>query len=96
MRMAFWRDGQPDLEGGIFAAAWVMKHAIEAAPGFVRVPIDIAILSHEDRKARLLEEDELQEHLGHVEASMEHFRGFEKIMRGDDSPPGLPEPPAEE
>jgi 20S proteasome alpha/beta subunit len=93
MRMAFWNDGPPGLQSGIFAAAWVMHHAIEAAPGFVRIPIDIAILSDEDKKARLLERDELEEHLTHVKASMEHFRAFEKILQEEADAPALPDPP---
>jgi 20S proteasome alpha/beta subunit len=91
MRMAFWREGPPTLQSGIFTAAWVMHHAIEAAPGFVRAPIDIAVL--EDGKARLLDPDELQEHHTHVQESMEHFRTFEKIMLGTVDSPPLPAPP---
>ena len=95
MRMAFWNNGRPSLQSGIFAAAWVMHHAIEAAPGFVRAPIDIAVLSDEDKKARLLDPEELQEHLTHVAESMDHFRAFEKQLTGEEeSTPPLPEPAA--
>ena len=93
MRMAFWQGGRPGLQTGIFTAAWVMHHAIEAAPGLIRAPIDIAVL--EEGKARLLEPDELQEHLTHVQESMVHFRAFEKTLLGTSDTPELPKPPAD-
>ena len=94
MRMAFWKNGPPSLQSGIFAAAWVMHHAIEAAPGFVRLPIDIAVLSNEEKTARLLVPDELQEHLTHVTESMEHFRAFEKVLTGEEAIGALSVPEA--
>jgi hypothetical protein len=57
----------------------------------VRAPIDIARLSNEDRKARLLDPEELQEHLTHVAESMEHFRAFERQLMGEEPSPSLPE-----
>ena len=95
MRMAFWRDGPPTLQSGIFASAWVMQHAIEAAPGLIRAPIDIAIISADDRKARLLNQDELDEHLSMVAKSMDHFRAFEERFKNTADAPDLPEPRGE-
>jgi 20S proteasome alpha/beta subunit len=93
MRSVFWKTGPPKLETGIFAAAWVMKHAIQAAPGLVREPIDIAVLSAQDRKARILDPDELQEHVDLVAASVEHYSGFEKMLTASEGAPELPKAP---
>ena len=45
IRDALWEKGPPDITAGKLAAAWVMKRAISASPGFVAEPIDIATLS---------------------------------------------------
>jgi hypothetical protein len=68
-----------------------MHHAIEAAPGLIRAPIDIATISDDEHKARFLDEDELQEHLNYVQESMEHFRAFENRVTESSEAPALPE-----
>ena len=89
MRLTFWRDGPPNLQGGTFAAAWVMRHAIEVAPGLIALPISIAVLSG-DGDARLLEEDELEEHLNLADASLDHFADFAKRLSDTENAPDVP------
>jgi 20S proteasome alpha/beta subunit len=91
MRMAFWQHGPPTVDDAVFAATWVMHHAIELSPGFVREPIDIAVLTASNNKARLLPEAEIDEHKNNVEASIEHLRSFRtKLVNQEDALP-IPE-----
>lgn len=81
IRDVFWQDGQPELQEGIFAATWTLEHAIDLNPGGVKGPAQIAIL--ENRKgtpnARLLDDQELDQHRQHIEAAKEHLRSFKKL-----------------
>jgi hypothetical protein len=92
MRLTFWSDGPPNLEDGIFAAAWVMRHAILVSPMYLREPAHIAVLSTSEKKAYLLSEDEMSEHMNVVDASREHFKGFEKKILESENAAPLPEP----
>jgi len=59
IRELFWRQGQPTVEEGIFAAHWTVRHAIETSPRGVADPIQLAVLDKATRTARELAEDEL-------------------------------------
>jgi 20S proteasome alpha/beta subunit len=88
IRKVFWSKGPPNVEDGIFAAVWVMHHAIKAAVGFVGPPIDVAILAKDG--ASMLPTDRVQEHLENVEAADEYFASW-KTSGG--SARDLPPPP---
>jgi hypothetical protein len=85
MRSIFWEKGPPTVRGGKFAAAWVMKHALNAAPGFVRPPVDIAVLRKEGPsfRASLLADDDVQEHFSMVTEADRYFGAFEARFHGD-------------
>lgn len=93
VRSVFWRDGPPDIQGARFAATWVMRNAIDAAPGFIGDPITMAVLESDGAKsfrARRLERHELDEHLEYVAAANEHFQDFLAAPEGGEKIPRLP------
>jgi hypothetical protein len=97
MRRTFWRSGQPNVEEAIFAALWVIYHAIEAAPGLIAHPIDIAVLKKRDGStytAQLLTEAERLEHLNTVKAADDHLIAFRESPRETPAMPPAPEVPA--
>jgi hypothetical protein len=84
IRSVFWQDGPPNLVSGKFAATWVLRHAIDGAPAGLGDPITMAVLEkvNGNFEARMLSADELREHHDSVAAATDHFRGFEKLLRG--------------
>ena len=78
MRKAFWTSGPPLVYDAVFAVTWALDHAIEVNPGGVNGPIRIAVIERQEGrlKARLLSEDELDEHKQNVEATYEALRRF--------------------
>ena len=97
MRTVFWQDGPPNLQGGRFAACWVLKHAIDAAPGGLGDPITMAVLERQESgglRARMIEPAELDEHEESVKAATAHFRDFESQLENPSvESPEIPEPP---
>lgn len=66
-RAAFWKDGVPDLQEGIFAATFVLKLACDMAPVGVSPPLQMVVLrkGKEGRggfRAFRLSKDDLAEH----------------------------------
>ncbi|MFM0174121.1 hypothetical protein PQR33_32875 [Paraburkholderia sediminicola] len=98
MRSTYWQDGMPSLQDGIFIAAWTISHAIEINAGGVGGPIQMATLSHDERRnpvARFLTEDELTEHQQNVSGAIEHMRAYRRGLAGaNGAAPDLPAPPA--
>lgn len=94
MRHVFWQKGPPSLQSGKFAAMWVLRHAIQAAPGGIAEPIDMAVLEMKsgEPSARMLSPDELREHRESVDSATEHFRDFENKLGGDPTA-DIPKPP---
>lgn len=88
MRKAFWKQGPPSHQDGIFAVTWTIQHAIELNPGGVNGPVQIAVLSvvNGDLRARLLSDAELAEHIGNVEGAITHLGDYANIMRGNNAP----------
>jgi 20S proteasome alpha/beta subunit len=91
MREFFWRAGPPSLQSGLFAATWVMMHAIKINPGGVNEPLEIAVL--DSTGARLLSEDDVEEHKGHVADAVRHMREFEARLVGGEGTADAPEAP---
>jgi Proteasome subunit len=99
MRDVFWKSGMPLLKQGVFAAAWVMRQSIRVAPGFIREPIDIAVLQGD--KAQMIDKDELQLHMSVADQATEYFGRFDPTdlppnAAGEEPMPGappMPEPP---
>jgi ATP-dependent protease HslVU (ClpYQ) peptidase subunit len=85
LRKAFWSDGAPTVQGGIFTALWALQHACEVNPGGIKEPIKIAKIARMKGKLRasLLDETELAEHLNMVAAATTHMSGFRDILEGN-------------
>jgi 20S proteasome alpha/beta subunit len=75
--------GQPSLKEGLFLATWALMHTIELNPGGINGPPQIAILEKESATARLLEDDELEEHKNSYEAAELHLSSFRDILMGE-------------
>ncbi|MBX9579141.1 MAG: hypothetical protein K2X87_02445 [Gemmataceae bacterium] len=98
LRRTLFRNRQPRLREGVFAAAWVLEHAIELNPGGINDPVQIGVLERPDPTlpfaARLLTEDELAEHkdgVNAVEDYLAEYRGRLNTPDTTSNPP--PEPP---
>ncbi len=95
MRKVFWQSGPPHTyQDGIFLVVWALQHAIELNPGGVNGPMQIAILTQNgsDIKARMLEKEEIIEHIDNVDGAEEHLRNYGEILRGKESTPEIPKP----
>ncbi len=95
MREVFWEKGPPSVHDGVFAATWTLDHAVAVNPGGVNAPIRIAVLEKGDKahlNARLLEDDQLNQHRQNVEEAKEHLRQFPAKHRPENAP-AVPEPP---
>lgn len=91
----FWKDGPPNVRGGIFTALWALRHACEVNPGGIKGPVRIAVLAREGSKlrAQMLDDDKLAEHQNIVTAATEHMRGFLEILDGKTETSDVPQPP---
>ena len=91
MRRVFWGDTPPHLNEGIFAVTWTLKHVIELNPGGIAPPSQIAVLDSTKKQARLLSDEEIQEHINSADGAEKHLAGFREILQGKK---GEPIPPA--
>jgi len=86
MRKVFWGDDKlPNLKEGIFFVTWALDHTIEVNPGGINGPKRIATLSLDTANnvcAKLLSEEELQEHEENVKAAEAHLREYKCILSG--------------
>lgn len=73
MREVFWRSGLPTVQDATFAVTWALEHAVQVNPGGINGPVRIAVLERHAGKlrARLLDEDDLQEHRQNIEQAKE-------------------------
>jgi 20S proteasome alpha/beta subunit len=88
MRRVFFPSGQPTVKEGLFIATWALKHAIELNPGGINGPPQIATLQQNGKgepQARILTEDELEEHNNSVEAAERHLASYKNILTGSTS-----------
>jgi len=97
MRKVFWESGPPSRQDAIFSVVWALRHAIECNPGGINEPIRIAVLTADNSgkpQARLLDENELQEHRENVDEAIKHLRAYRSKLKGDDSGqvPEVPKP----
>lgn len=94
---AFFDSKPPKLQEGVFAAVWALDHAIELNPGGIKEPLQVATLACQNSdkflSARLLAEEELQEHLASVRAAETHLASFRNILSGATIPEGTSKPP---
>lgn len=94
IRQVFWNDGMPSCRDGLFAVVWTLQQAIKLNPGGINEPMQIAILAPEGGKprARLIDADEVREHVGNVDGAIEYLRGYSRLARGDGAT-SIPTPP---
>jgi hypothetical protein len=81
MREIFWQSGPPTVQDAIFAVAWALDHVIKVNPGGINGPIRIAVLERDPLskgkfRARMLDDDDLQEHFDNIAAAKERLRTF--------------------
>jgi len=94
MRKAFWKQGPPTTQDGVFAVIWAIQHAIDLNPGGVNGPVQIAVLALNKGEchSRLLSEAELAEHINSVDGAIAHLGDYANILRGK-SPKEVPDIP---
>ena len=78
MREIFWRDGPPTVQDGTFAATWALDHAVTVNPGGINGPVRIAVLERASAKwaARMLDDEDLEEHRQNIDQAKERLRSF--------------------
>ena len=79
MRQTFWHDGAPSCEDAVFVVAWALQHAIQFNTGGINAPARVAILTGNPRGqlcARMLEEDEMGQHLQNVDGAIKYLREY--------------------
>ena len=98
-RAAFWNDGAPDLQEGIFTAAFVLGLACNMAPYGVAPPLQMAVLrkGKEGRggwRACRLTPEELAEHEESAKGAIRRLGKYRQKLAGEDQPDvALPGPP---
>lgn len=96
MRKVFWSDGMPTLQDGVFIAMWTLQHAIDVNAGGVNGPIQLAVLRNEKNGpvARMLSQDEMDEHQQNVSGVLAHLRQYmDKVAgRSAAASPDIPTP----
>ena len=82
MRRVFFKESVPTLREGIFLTAWALSHTIELNPGGINGPSQIATLSTDAGRmvARLLDDDELEEHQNSVDGAEKHLCQYREIL----------------
>jgi len=95
IRRAFWEDEKgklrdeklPTLSEGTFVVTWALDHVIDLNPGGINGPAQIATLEEDpdtgQPKARLLEEDDLEEHRESVRSALQHLGDYRKRFHGE-------------
>lgn len=96
-RSIFWKDGPPNLQGGIFTALWALRHTCDVNAGGIKEPIHIAVLAGEKGmySARMLTPEELAEHSNIVDDATAHMAKFRDVLQGRVDVETPPKPPAE-
>jgi Proteasome subunit len=82
IRQAFWNDGMPSCQDGVFAAVWTLSQAIKLNPGGINAPMHIAMLTHlkGQPSARFLDVDEIDQHVSNVDGAIEHLRQYRATL----------------
>ena len=96
LRSIFWRDELPTLQQAVFGVTWSLAHTVECNPGGIGEPIQIAVLSNDNGEpsARILSQDELEEHRQNVDGAKAHLREYpSEILDSKVDVPELPTPP---
>jgi 20S proteasome alpha/beta subunit len=97
LRRTLFRNAQPTLAEGVLAAYWALHNAIDLNTGGINGPVQLAVLRRSPAgssfDARLLSDDELDEHRSAVQAVEEHLAAYrQQLTQPPTTPP--PAPPA--
>lgn len=94
MRKVFWRNKPPRINEGIFAVYWALEHTIELNPGGINGPIQLGVLTKNNKgfSARLLDEGELSEHSDNAKGAIDHLSKYKDILqgKGQEGAPDIP------
>jgi hypothetical protein len=86
IRRIFWGDKLPSCIEGIFYVAWALHHTIELNPGGINAPMQIAILDipvgENTYKARLINDNELSEHIDNIRGAESHLARYKEMLQG--------------
>ena len=95
VRRVWWANAVPDVKTAMFGVYWALDHTIKFAPGGVGEPIKIATLRREKGqwRARLLDDDELQEQAQHIEKIEERIAQDPKRSLEESVATAPPPPP---
>ncbi len=97
MREVFWGSGLPTVQDATFATTWTLDHAVQVNPGGINGPVRIAVLEKKEGKfrARLLDDDALEEHRQNIGQAKDRLRNLSVSQRADaPGTPDVPKPPA--
>jgi 20S proteasome alpha/beta subunit len=95
MREVFWDSGLPTVQDGTFAVTWALDHAVKINPGGINGPVRIAVLEKHAGKlrAKLLQEDDLDEHRQNIGQAKERLRTFPQLQNANaPNTPDIPKP----
>jgi len=95
MREFFWEHGSPTVQDATFAVTWALDHAVKINPGGINGPVRIAVLEKREGKfrARLLDDDDLDEHRQNIGQAKERLRELPKSQSADaPDTPDIPKP----
>lgn len=90
-----WTDGVlPTVQEAVFIATWTLDNVVKVNTGGINGPVKIAILESIDGQysARILANDELQEHREHIEDAKLALRDLRKQYQVADSAKDIPQP----
>ena len=88
VRRVYYQDSIPTVAQGERLALWTLTNAINSSVGFLKEPVWISVLGNDER-ARLIAEEELEEHREFIRRLEEQMSSFES---GDPDAPEVPEP----
>ncbi len=82
------------LNDGIFAVKWTLDHAVDVNPGGVNKPVRVAVLEQSGGKfvARMVSEEELQEHQQNILEAKASLVDFRNRHRPPENIPFIPKP----
>lgn len=96
LKEVFWPSGPPTLHDGMFAVTWTLEHIIALNTGGINGPIRVAVLEMKEgrAKARLLNDDEVDQHKQNVAEAKDHMRKFKEKFQpsADSAAPDVPKP----
>ena len=97
MREIFWANDRPTVQDATFAVTWALDHAVAVNPGGINAPVRIAVMERVNGKyaARILDDNDLQEHRQNIDQAKERLRSFPATQAPNAADtPDVPKPPA--